>query len=78
MQDTCPSAASRAALPNRPLGAASALLLVALSGCHSAPAANAFAATPNDKSTEAQLRRVDSMAPILPFDEGFGAATLPP
>jgi hypothetical protein len=89
MQDTCPNGASRAAPLARPLGgtmalgtlilaAASALFLVALSGCHSAPAANAFAPTDVDKSTEARLRRTDAMTPIQPFDEGFGAATLPP
>ena len=47
----------------------SALFLV--SGCHSAPAANAFVATQADKATEARLRRPDTMAPIQPFDEGF-------
>mgnify|MGYP001556558432 CR=1 FL=1 len=89
MHDTCSAAASRAAplaarhagtvtLGTLILAAASALLLVALAGCHSAPAANAFAATAADRSTEAKLRRGDAMAPIQPFDEGFGAPTLPP
>ena len=85
MQDTCPNAASRAAPRTRPpsggyvtlgtliLAAASALFLVAMSGCHSAPATSAFAGTAADKAAEARLRRSDTMAPIQPFDEGFGA-----
>ena len=53
------------------LAPASALALVLLSGCHSAPAANAFAATPADKATEARLKHPDSMPPLQPFDEHF-------
>ena len=83
MQDTCPSGTPRAASRTRPpdggyvtlgtliLAAASALFLVAMSGCHSAPAANAFTASDADKATEARLRAVDTMAPLQPFDEGF-------
>ena len=85
MQDTCHQGAPHAAPRNRPpdggyvtlgtliLAAASALFLVAMSGCHSAPAANAFGGTAADKATEARLRRPDTMAPIQPFDEGFVA-----
>ncbi len=83
MQDTCPTGTPRAASRTRPpsggyvtlgtliLAAASALFLVAMSGCHSAPAPNAFAGTSADKAVEARLRRADTMAPIQPFDEGF-------
>ena len=83
IQDTRSTAMPRAAARQRPpdggyvtlgtliLAAASALFLVAMSGCHSAPAASAFAATPADKATEARLRRPDTMAPIQPFAEGF-------
>ena len=83
MQDTCSTGTLRAASRTRPpnggyvtlgtlvLAAASALFLVAMSGCHPAPQANAFAGTAVDKAAEARLRRVDTMAPIQPFDEGF-------
>ena len=83
MQDTCPKGTLRAASRTRPpnggyvtlgtliLATASALFLVAVSGCHSAPASSAFAATAADKAVEARLRRPDTMAPIQPFDEGF-------
>ena len=57
------------------LAAVSALFLVAMSGCHSAPAANAFAATPADKDVEVKLQRSDTMTPIQPFDEGFVTVT---
>ena len=53
------------------LAAVSAIVLVSMSGCHSAPANNAFAATPADKATEARLRQVDTMPPLQPFDEHF-------
>ena len=90
MQDTCPIGAPLAAPRTGPpdggyvtlgtliLAAASALFLVTMAGCHSAPATNAFAATDADKTTEARLRRPDAMAPIQPFDEGFGASALQP
>ena len=42
-----------------------------MSGCHSAPANNAFAATAADKSTEARLKPHDTMPPLQPFDEHF-------
>ena len=86
MQDTDPTAMLRPAPRKRSpnggyvtlgtliLAAASALFLVAMSGCHSAPAANTFAGTAADKATEARLRQADTMAPIQPFDEGFVAA----
>src|SRR5471032_1821220 len=82
MQDTCSTGTLRAASRTRPpnggyvtlgtliLAAASALFLVAMSGCHSAPAASAFVSTPADKDVESQLRRSDTMAPLQPFDEG--------
>ena len=85
MQDTCPIATPRTARRFRSpnggyvtlgtliLAAVSALFLVTMSGCHSAPATSAFAGTDADKATEARLRRPDTMAPIQPFDEGFGA-----
>jgi hypothetical protein len=48
-----------------------------MSGCHSAPANNAFAATAADKSTEARLKQQhDTMPPLQPFDEHF--VELPP
>ena len=90
MQDTCFTGTLRAASRTRPpdggyvtlgtliLAAASALFLVAMSGCHSAPASNAFAATAADKAAETQLRRSDTMAPIQPFDEGFVVVTESP
>lgn len=90
MQDTCSTGALRAASRTWPpnggyvtfgtliLAAASALFLVAMSGCHSAPASNAFAATTADKAVEARLRPSDAMAPIQPFDEGFGVVTETP
>ena len=53
------------------LAAVSAIVLVALSGCHSAPANNAFAATTTDKAVEARLRQVGTMPPLQPFDEHF-------
>jgi hypothetical protein len=86
MQDTCSTSPRRAASRTRPpnggyvtlgtliLAAASALFLVAMSGCHSATATNAFAVTDADKAVEARLRRPDAMAPIQPFDEGFVVA----
>lgn len=59
------------------LAAASAVVLVLMSGCHSAPANNAFAATAADKSTEARLKQQhDTMPPLQPFDEHF--VELPP
>ena len=90
MQDTCSTGPLRAASRIRPpnggyvtlgtliLAAASALFLVAMSGCHSATATNAFAATYADNAAEARLRRPDTMAPIQPFDEGFVVVTETP
>ena len=89
MQHTCHRAAQRAALRSRPasggfatfgtliLAAVSAVALVLMSGCHSTPAStaggSAFAATAADKAAEARLRQHDTMPPLQPFDEGFGA-----
>jgi hypothetical protein len=53
------------------LSAASAVVPVLLSGCHAAPAVNAFISTADDKAVEARLRPADSMPPLQPFDEGF-------
>lgn len=90
MQDTCSTGTLRAASRTRPpnggyvtlgtliLAAASALFLVAMSGCHSAPASNAFTATAADKALEARLQASDAMAPIQPFDEGFVVVTETP
>lgn len=58
------------------LAAASAVAPVLLSGCHSAPANNAFATTPVEKSTEARLKARETMPPLQPFDEHF--VELPP
>ena len=86
MQDTCSTAAPRAASRRRPpdgrhvtlgtliLAAVSASYLASMSGCHSAPASNGFAGTPADKAVETRLRQPDTMTPIQPFDEGFGPA----
>ena len=82
-QDTCSTAAPRAASRQRPpdgrhvtlgtliLAAVSALYLASMSGCHSAPASNGFAGTPADKALETRLRQPDTMTPLQPFDEGF-------
>jgi hypothetical protein len=51
--------------------ASSAAVLVALSGCHSTPAANGFVSSTADKAAEQRLRQPDAMAPLQPFDEGF-------
>lgn len=53
------------------LAAASALVLVFMSGCHSAPSTQAFAATPADKAVEVKLRQADTMPALQPFDEHF-------
>ena len=76
MHNTCELAGAlpfggRATLGTLILAAASAVVLVLLSGCHSAPANNAFAATPLEKSTEARLKPRDTMPPLQPFDEHF-------
>jgi hypothetical protein len=57
------------------LAAASAVLLVLLSGCHSTPPASGFVSSGADKATEARLRRPDTMPPLQPFDEQFVVAT---
>ena len=76
MQNTCrhasaPPLGGYVTLGTLILAAASAVALVLLSGCHSAPANNAFAATPLEKSTEARLKPRDTMPPLQPFDEHF-------
>ena len=53
------------------LAAVSAVLLVLMSGCHSTPATNTFAATKADKAVETQLERPDPFQPLQPFDEHF-------
>ncbi len=72
---TRPPEGGHVTLATLALAAGSALFLVAMSGCHSAPAANAFASTATDKHVESTLRRSDTMTPIQPFDEGFVAVT---
>ena len=57
------------------LAAASAIMLVLMSGCHSTPATSAFAATPADKAAEARLKQPDTMPPLQPFDEHFVEAS---
>jgi hypothetical protein len=82
MRNTCllasgPPRGGHATLGTLILAAASAVVLVLMSGCHSAPANNAFAATAADKSTEARLKQQhDTMPPLQPFDEHF--VELPP
>lgn len=76
MSNTCPLAGGpprgvHATLGTLILAAASAIALVLMSGCHSAPANNAFAATPADKSAEARLKQPDTMPHLQPFDEHF-------
>ncbi len=83
MQHVCSAAAPKTLPRHRPpdggyvtagtliLAAASAIFLVAMSGCHSAPTNHAFAATPADKAVETRLRKVDTMPPLQPFDEHF-------
>ena len=90
MLDTRPTGSPRAAIQSPSprggtvtfgtliLAALSATFLVTMTGCHSAPAANAFAGTTADKATETRLQLADAMAPIQSFDEGFGAAALQP
>ena len=86
MQDTCPNALPHAAPRSRPavggyvtigtmiLASVSAVMLVLMSGCHSTPPANAFAATAVDRTVEARLGQGDdAMAPLQPFDEHLGA-----
>ena len=86
MQDTCSNAPPRAAPRSRLadggyvtigtliLASVSAVALVLMSGCHSSPAANAFAGTATDKAVETRLRQGDdAMPPLLPFDEHLGA-----
>ena len=87
MQHTCSTAAPRAASRHRPpdgrrvtlgtliLAAASASYLASMSGCDSAPASSAFAGTATDRAVETRLGQPEAMAPLQPFDEGFGAAT---
>ena len=87
MQHTCPAAAPKAPPRSRSpdggyvtmatliLAAASAIFLVAMSGCHSAAANNAFAATPADKAVEARLKQPDPFPPLQPFDEHFVEVT---
>jgi hypothetical protein len=76
MSNTCPIASEaprgrRVTLGTLILAAASAAALVLMSGCHSAPANNAFAATKADKATEARLKQPETMPPLQPFDEHF-------
>ncbi len=83
MHDTClfktrPPSGGYITLGTQLVAAVSALVMVLMSACHSTPPANAFASTATDKALEASLQRVDTMAPLQPFDEGFGAATLAP
>ncbi len=53
------------------LAALSAVMLVLMAGCHSAPRTNAFAATASDRSAEVRLKEPDAMAHLQPFDEHF-------
>ena len=76
MQDTCflrsaPASGGYVTIGTLILAAASAVALVLMSGCHSAPATNTFAATPTDKAAEARLKQPDTMPPLQPFDEHF-------
>ena len=53
------------------LAAVSAILLVLMSGCHSTPPTNAFAATQADEAVEARLGTSEPFVPLQPFDEHF-------
>jgi hypothetical protein len=56
------------------VAAASALMLMLLTGCDATPAPSGFVSTPADKATEVRLRQRDTMPPLQPFDEQFVAA----
>ena len=76
MRNTClssraPARGARATIGTLILAAASAAVTVPMSGCHSAPANNAFASTPAQKATEARLKPRETMPPLQPFDEHF-------
>ena len=76
MQQTChfrsgPPAGGYATTATLILAALSAIVLVLISGCHEAPASNAFATTPADKASETRLRQRDTMPHLQPFDEHF-------
>jgi len=76
MRNTCLSSraatrGARATAGTLILAAASAVVPVSMSGCHSAPANNAFASTPAQKATEARLKPRETMPPLQPFDEHF-------
>ncbi len=62
---------SHATLGTLILAVSSATVPVLLSGCHSAAANDAFAATPAQKAAEARLKPRDTMPPLQPFDEHF-------
>jgi hypothetical protein len=75
MHDTCrlkrgPPSGGYVTIGTLILAAASAVVLVLMSGCHAAPA-NAFSATPGDKAVEARLKQPDTMPSLQPFDEHF-------
>ena len=55
------------------LAAASAAVLVLLSGCHSTPVASGFVSSAAQGIAEQRLRLADTMAPLQPFDEHFVA-----
>ena len=76
MQDTCPfrtrpPSGGHVTIGTLILAAVSAVVLVLMSGCHSTPPTNAFAATPADKAVESRLKRPDPFVPLQPFDEQF-------
>ena len=83
MHDTCaiktrPPSGGYITLGTQLVAAASALVMVLMSACHSTPPANAFASSAADKAVESQLQQANAMPPLQPFDEGFGAATQAP
>ena len=76
MQDNCllrtlPPSGGHVTIGTLILAAVSAVALVLMSGCHSTPATNAFAATSADKAVETRLKQRDTMPPLQPFDEHF-------
>ncbi len=76
MQDTCPVHARPPSggfvtIGTLILAAASAVLLVLMSGCHSSPAANGFAASSADKAAEERLLPVEKMPHLQAYDELF-------
>jgi hypothetical protein len=79
MQDTChvharPPSGGFVTIGTLILAAISAVLLVLMSGCHSSPPPNGFAASTADKALEARLRPAGTMPHLKAYDESFYVA----